>query len=665
MSLLQLELNHINARFNEQWLAWQESIAVTTRYATEDSDNFWNFFPINLYEYFAGASFQAARRVALAARAGGMYGFLLQNQPIHDWSDTQMEAATTWLVNFARDQLAPCIAANAPFWQQFADSFAQCRCGFTEERQRLALPATPYPTTDLEGILQNKSALARLSTLALATLTGQTDVAQAVCASQEQLYAGIYLFHSVLNWKTDFRRGTFSYPLINLLVELPHLSITTAAEREAQLTQVGRYFYYTGWAEKALAQASDHFYRAMAAVSDLSPTLWGALLTRFLEQSESLRKDIAHLVRQRSSFRATSPNKDSKPIELSHLQNAIENAARYLSHNQAEDGRWGDFMLLAEQSTFWVTGYVGWTLSQLEKPTGRLQQAARWLIQNQFDGGGWGYNRNWPLDADSIANALLFLSTQPGVAAEEWQPALRVLLAHQGKDGGFSTIMDAEAWLVRFRSRIEDLTGWTNSHTCVTGVIGLLLAKLAQGRYHPQARQALAYLRSQQQADGSWRAYWWSGSLYSTCRAVQTMKLLAEPQDEERVTRAVAWLEQSQCADGGWSAGEKAESAPFHTAFATQALAWTARTEEEVRVLNAGINWLLQHQRADGSWDATPVLRVPAPDMRYPWLHKEWHESTIGLNVIVPDWRRLFTTATALQSLLAVQRRQQTTTPFS
>ena len=84
-------------------------------------------------------------------------------------------------------------------------------------------------------------------------------------------------------------------------------------------------------------------------------------------------------------------------------------------------------------------------------------------------------------------------------------------------------------------------------------------------------------------------------------------------------------------------------------------------TEAEERALNAGMNWLLQHQQPDGSWPVVPVLRVPAPDVHRPWQRKEWTESTIGLNVIVPDWRRLFTTATALQALLAAENLNSTT----
>ena len=64
-----------------------------------------------------------------------------------------------------------------------------------------------------------------------------------------------------------------------------------------------------------------------------------------------------------------------------------------------------------------------------------------------------------------------------------------------------------------------------------------------------------------------------------------------------------------------------------------------------------GIEWLLAHQNSDGSWPAVPILRVPRPDVLRPWEQTLWRESLLGLDVVVPDWRRLFTTATALQAL--------------
>jgi hypothetical protein len=44
---------------------------------------------------------------------------------------------------------------------------------------------------------------------------------------------------------------------------------------------------------------------------------------------------------------------------------------------------------------------------------------------------------------------------------------------------------------------------------------------------------------------------------------------------------------------------------------------------------------------------------VPRPDLRHPWEQTSWPESINGLDIAVADWRRLFTTATALRALHA------------
>ncbi|MGH8932963.1 MAG: hypothetical protein ACRDZO_20650 [Egibacteraceae bacterium] len=274
-------------------------------------------------------------------------------------------------------------------------------------------------------------------------------------------------------------------------------------------------------------------------------------------------------------------------------------------------------------------------------------------------GGGWGYNHHWPVDADSIANALLFLATRAEVPTDRWSPARERLLATQHADGSFTTILDPEAWLVRFRSTTPEVTGWTASHPCVTAVVGLLLARLDGERERAGATRALAYLLRCQRAEGAWDAYWWMGGLYTTCRAIEAMTELGRhtelPGAERSLSRAIAWVAGSQRPDGGWATAEHGRSKAFHTALAVQALCTVPCPEPTVAgAVARGLRWLVAHQLPDGSWPATPILRVPRPDCVAPWEQTTWAESNLGLDVVVADWRRLFTTATVIRALYSV-----------
>jgi prenyltransferase beta subunit len=346
-----------------------------------------------------------------------------------------------------------------------------------------------------------------------------------------------------------------------------------------------------------------------------------------------------------------SPRRTPELTDASTAE-ALKAAGSYLAREQEPAGPWGDFMLLAEQSLPWVTGYVGWTLNR-SRGDADLSRAAAWLLANRSPGVAWGYNGHWPQDADSIAHVLLFLSERGDVKRDQWAGALEALLAHQAPDGGFATIMDAEAWLRRFRSPTDDLRGWTESHPCVTAVIARLLVQLDGGRHRAQAARALDWLRSCQRPSGYWDAYWWQGRLYTTARALQALRAAEEPPGSPALAAARDWVLGSQLADGGWSADDQESGQAFHTALAIQALCALAPDDRLTDALERGLGWLVSAQLEDGSWPVVPILRVPHPRTLHPWRQSAWRVSILGLDVVVPDWHRVFTTATAIQALQA------------
>lgn len=652
MTLLHFELSQANRRFAACWRAWQEQQPFTLPLPPAENELRWDHFPFELYEYFPELPMRAARRIGLAARAASCSAFLWQQSSDGLLPGDQVARAGVWLQAFAQAQLAPLIPPGSPFWQAIGPSYRQFRAGLSAERARLATLAEPYRPAQFAAIVAQKAALPRLTLRAFAEVAGAAPHDVDLRASQRHLYLGLQLYHDVLNWRADYIAGARSYPLHHLLRALAATPAADPAGRQAELAEIGGYFYYSALAEQMLAEAADHFYRAMAAVTDLPPTLWRALLVRLAEKSQRLRRDLAQIRRRQTDPSGRRRATAVAPQTAQGLQDARHAAAHYLAQAQAEDGRWGDFALSGEQSTAWVTGYVGWTLAQTGAAGADLPGAARWLLANQCPGGGWSYNRNWPVDTDSTATVLLFLATQPAIPRAAWVPAYDRLLAQQQPEGGFSTVMEQEAWLARFPFAVRALPGWSAAHPCVTAVAALLLATVAGGTGREHGTRALDYLCAHQQPAGFWHAYWWDGPFYTTCRAVQAMAACDRARFRVPLARARTWLAAAQLPDGGWAVAEHEQGQPFHTALAVLALGCVAGEDgETAAALKRGLRWLLAHQSADGSWPAVPMMLLPSPEILHPWEHGPWRASIAGLDVIVPDWQRLFTTATVLQAL--------------
>ncbi len=658
MTLLRFEKQRVDEDFDARWQMWQRSQGLDVGVTRQEAGLLYDPLASNIYEYYAQVPLGTARQVMLAGRSAGMYSLVQQRVYEGALATTLGQAACTWLHHLVTEQLQQILPDHAAFWQEYATWPLVCQHAYADERRVLSVAQQTYAPDHFATIVAGKTVAARLIIATFAALSADVDRCGVLYEVQRHLSMGLHLMHDVQHWKQHFIAGTMSYLLSTLLRGFPDLVVADSPEmRREQAIDVGRRLYYGGLAEQFLAAASDHFYRALAAATLLPPTPLGALVAHLVEQNEELRKDIAR-VRGRvlAGLSATRPSNVADlathgvDISVALLERAMDSAASYLVQEQAADGSWGDFMLLAEQSTFWVTGYVAWTLQFTRPAAADLSRAANWLLAQQYPGGGWGYNNHWPVDTDSTANALLFLSGCADVAPERWADALRVCLSGERRGGGFTTILDPDAWVDRFRASSVNLQGWTAAHPCVTGVVALLFATLNQPQLGPVLQRTIAYLRDNQSPEGYWPAYWWAGLLYTTCRSVQALLALGTPPDDPALVRARNWLLASQRSDGGWSAPDEPSQA-FHTAFAVQALACLGGDATARAALRRGVEWLLVQQQPNGSWVIAPVLRVPRPNNIRPWEGTTWRESMIGLDVVVADWRRLFTTATVLQAL--------------
>ena len=339
------------------------------------------------------------------------------------------------------------------------------------------------------------------------------------------------------------------------------------------------------------------------------------------------------------------------------LRLSLEGAFRFLKGNRNPDGLWSDFLTLAGESVYWVTGYVGYAASRYRAPGEEewLGEVARRVLEHQGGDGGWGYGPGVPSDADSTAWCVLFLSRLGIQGQESRERALRFLSRHQSTlDGGFRTYAaprDVGRYMMLDGSVSFD--GWSSSQTCVTGAAARALIESAS----PEGLDAaLDYIRRCQTPEGYWNSYWWSDRLYATVNCMEAVRARGDAGDAGLLSRGEDWIARTQLSGGGWSDSPTREGAAFSTALAMTGLMVSPGSGFSERI-GRGAEWLLTGQLSDGSWSANHILRIPHPSMTEPWKQPHWNRDGRAINAVIRDHRRLFTTATVFTALSELEER--------
>ena len=155
----------------------------------------------------------------------------------------------------------------------------------------------------------------------------------------------------------------------------------------------------------------------------------------------------------------------------------------------------------------------------------------------------------------------------------------------------------------------------------VTGRVLHGLGQLGYTGASPMVERAIAFLRAQQGADGSFWGRWVVNYLAGTAWVLRGLGAVGVPPSEPWVERAIAFLLSRQNADGGWGedvlsyadpvlAGRGA-STPGLTGLVLCALVETGQTATPAA--EAAVRYLLSMQTAEGSWPNENLLHALVP----------------------------------------------------
>ena len=292
----------------------------------------------------------------------------------------------------------------------------------------------------------------------------------------------------------------------------------------------------------------------------------------------------------------------------------------------------GDIRRLeACQSPVWDTALAITALTDSGTPANdpRLVQAADWLLDQEvrvpgdwsvrrpyLAPGGWAFefaNANYP-DVDDTAEVGLALRRveHPNprrvdaalVRARGWIEGM------QSRNGGWGAF-DADNTNPLCRApAFHDFGELTDPPSADVSARALHFLAQEDALGTGTAQRGLAWLRGEQETDGSWFGRWGANHIYGLSVAVPALVATGASPHDPALRRAAAWLHAHQNADGGWGEDLRSYDDPAwigrgastasQTAWALMAL---LDADPESSAVQRGAAYLLHTQRDDGIWD--------------------------------------------------------------
>lgn len=255
------------------------------------------------------------------------------------------------------------------------------------------------------------------------------------------------------------------------------------------------------------------------------------------------------------------------------------------------------------------------------------------LTRNNLIPGGWAFqyrNDHYP-DVDDTAVVIMALQR---AAPERYAAAVALgadwIIGMQSRNGGWGSFDADNAYLLLEHIPFADHGALLDPPTAdVTARCTSMLAQLGYDRSHPAMNRALAFLRREQEDDGSWFGRWGTNYIYGTWSVLVALNAAGEDMDAPHVRKAVEWMKSRQREDGGWGEDcasywedhreQAMASTASQTAWATLAL--MAAGEAAGEHVARGIDYLIGAERKDGVWEEQYFNAVGFPRVFYLRYH--------------------------------------------
>jgi squalene-hopene/tetraprenyl-beta-curcumene cyclase len=291
-----------------------------------------------------------------------------------------------------------------------------------------------------------------------------------------------------------------------------------------------------------------------------------------------------------------------------------------------------------------------------------MTRAIDWIVQKQVTApgdwqvkvssvmpGGWSFERandSYP-DVDDTAVAILVLARaksahhNPTRIEYAIKRAVRWILALQSSNGGWASFDRDNTNSLLTKLPFCDFGEVLDPPTVdVTAHVVEAMAYLGWTIQDRPIARALAFIKEQQEEDGSWFGRWGVNHIYGTAAVLPALAAVGEDLSAKYVSRAGDWIVAHQNADGGWgetpasyvedSLRGVGDSTASQTAWALMALL-AIPTSNYHQSIQAGIDYLLAMQ-CGGTWHEPQYTGTGFPGYGVgSRLHGESHDRSVSI----------------------------------
>ena len=301
-------------------------------------------------------------------------------------------------------------------------------------------------------------------------------------------------------------------------------------------------------------------------------------------------------------------------------------------------------------SPIWDTALASHAMLEVagRAQSGSALQALDWLAERQITDvfgdwavraapgtkpGGWAFeyeNDHYPDVDDTAAVVCAMQRADPERYREPIERAIHWIIGMQSSNGGWGAFDVDNTHYYLNSIPFADHGALLDPPTAdVTARCLSALAATGHGQDHPAVARAIAYLKSEQEVDGSWFGRWGTNYIYGTWSVLAALNAAGEDLEADYIRRSVDWLVRRQHSDGGWGEScasyweerkdETVESLPSQTAWALLALMSAGLADSEP--VRRGIAYLQRAERNEGMWEERLYNAVGFPKVFYLRYH--------------------------------------------